>query len=148
MRRLGPQLLGGSGRGRQAPGWTELRLLLEKWEEIAGADYVNLTTPQTVKFKGTDRRNGTLVIAAPGALRTELQHDAAIIIDRVNRLFGFGAIAQLQLVPQTTALEAAAPAPCNPIDATLLADIESAELRDALTGLGTALPPKISLISQ
>ncbi len=140
MRRLGPQLLGGNGPGKQAPGWAELRLLLERWEEIAGADYVNLTTPQTVKFKGTERRDGTLVIAAPGALRTELQHDAGIIIDRVNRLFGYRAIAQLQLIPQTSLLDDVTPTPNNPVDSSLLADIESEDLRAALAGFGASLP--------
>lgn len=140
LRRTMPALL-----GKQNMGWGDLRLLLEQWDTIIGDHYAAVTSPVSLKFpvtggsenRQTERREGTLTIAAPAALRTEIQHDSTMIIERINRTFGYTAVARLLLVPSTQTLRAAQPAPPRPIklDPALLAGIEDPELRERLTSL-------------
>lgn len=143
-----PALLGKQGQGSQF-GWGDLRLLLEQWETIIGPDYARTTTPVAIKFpmtpdKQQERREGTLSIAAPAALRTEIQHDSTMIIEKVNRVFGYTAIARLHLVPAALAQMPVEPPPVRPVTlaAGLLDGIDDPELRDQLTSLASHMGVK------
>lgn len=81
------------------PGWRDGLTLLEQWHAIVGSELAALCTPAQVRFPAKERRDGTLVLAAPGAARLELQHHTPLILQKVNAFFGYGAIAKVQLVP-------------------------------------------------
>ncbi len=147
-----PALLGkAQGRNSQM-GWGDLRLLLEQWPTIIGPDYAEATTPVGLKFpvtgagdeRQTERREGTLTIAAPAALRTEIQHNATMIMERINRTFGYTAIARLQLVPATQPLAPAELPPARPValPAEMLAGIDDSELCERLASLAGSMGVK------
>ncbi|MGE3770045.1 MAG: DUF721 domain-containing protein [Bdellovibrionales bacterium] len=94
------------------PGWRDGLTLLEHWPEIAGPATARLCSPQQVRFPNNEKRDGTLVLAAPGAARLELQHQTPHILSRVNQFFGYAAIAKIQLVPGELPTEKA-PAPAE-----------------------------------
>lgn len=147
FRKTMPKLLGKSG-GQM--GWGDLRLLLEQWEEIIGADYAKTTTPVGIKFpitgpdRQTERREGRLTIAAPAALRTEIQHNAVMIMERINRTFGYTAIAKLQLVPAALAQIPVEIPPARPVklDPALMDGIDDPELCEKLASLAANLGVK------
>lgn len=67
--------------------------LIDQWEEIIAPEDPNIVRPVRVGWKwkgeGADKiTEGTLYIAAPSALATKITFQEAIIIGRVNRLFG------------------------------------------------------------
>ena len=142
LRKAGPNLMPkGSGGNGSSMGWGDLRQLLENWETIIGADYAALTSPVAVRFITPERREGTLTLACPSPLALELQHDTPMILERINRLFGYTAVARLQLVPPKLALPepAAAARKPRPVDPALLDGIEDEELRERLAALGGML---------
>jgi len=101
------------------PGWRDGIMLLEHWSVIVGPSIARLCSPQQVRFPGKEKRDGTLVLAAPGAARLELQHQTPTILAQVNQYFGYGAIARLQLVPGELPRNGAPPAPKEAAESTL-----------------------------
>lgn len=140
--RMAPKLLD----PKKGMGWADLRLLLEQWDQIVGPDYAQLATPTALRFTGDERREGTLVIAAPTPVRTELQHDSVPIIERINRLFGYTAVARLQLVPGGSLPIPEAPRNPRPpvtVSADILNDIDDPELKERLENLAKSLNTRL-----
>jgi hypothetical protein len=121
--------------------------LLTDWAEIVGPKLAEQSRPEKlVPAKGADG-GGTLEIRVSGPWAVELQHLAPVLIERINRYFGYEAVGRLRLVnaplsgsppparPAAAARDAAAEAA---LDAAL-AGIEDEALREALAGLGRAL---------
>ena len=85
---------------------------------------------------------------AGGPLALELQHLEPLVIERINRYFGYRAVAKLSFVqapatrPPRRATNAPPPEPAGPDAARLAASlggIEDEALRAALAGLGRAV---------
>lgn len=84
--------------------------IMTSWETIAGADLARMTRPEAIKWpRGTKARpavddegargsGATLVIACDPAFALEVSYRTREIIDRINRYFGYRAIAQLRVV--------------------------------------------------
>lgn len=89
-----------------------------------------MCTPAQVRFPNKERRDGTLVLAAPGAARLELQHHTPAIINKVNAFFGYGAVSRIQLVPGDL--------PLSSLPAMPAAE-ETIDLQQALEMLGKAV---------
>src|ERR1700758_4814337 len=75
--------------------------LVTRWTEIAGAEIAAHSEPEKIQWP---RRNGaelpqpgTLVLRVEGPAALEIQHLAAVILERVNRFFGWQAVAHLRL---------------------------------------------------
>lgn len=97
--------------------------IMTSWETIAGVDLARMTRPEAIKWpRGTKARSAadddgaraagaTLVIACDPAFALEVSYRTQDIIDRINRYFGYRAIAQLRVVqtPQTTEVSSAQP---------------------------------------
>jgi hypothetical protein len=71
--------------------------LIARWPEIAGNEAARLCTPQRIKWPrggGEDKRKiaGTLVVRAEPGCGLEVQHLVPVLLERVNRFYGFGAI--------------------------------------------------------
>jgi len=133
-------------------GFTQ-RALIDRWVEIVGEQYARHCRPLRLKFPVGKKEGGTLAIGATGALAPMLRHVEPQIIERANRILGYGAVARIVL-EQATGAMTAAPEPLPPpmplADATrsTLRDIADPELRSVLQSLAEALaqssgPPKI-----
>lgn len=72
--------------------------LVTGWAELVGPALASQCDPIRITFPSGSRRDGTLVIRASSSLALELQHLAPQVIDRVNRLCGYGAVARLKFV--------------------------------------------------
>ena len=118
--------------------------LNDRWVEIVGPQYARHCRPLRLKTPRGQKDGGTLAIAATGALAPMLRHVEVQIIERVNRILGFAAVARIT-IEQGNASMAAAPPPTpvpGPLtDATrsTLRDIEDPELRATLQSLAEAL---------
>ncbi|MBU6167273.1 MAG: DUF721 domain-containing protein [Alphaproteobacteria bacterium] len=127
--------------------------LIERWPEIVGPTYARHCRPLRLRFARGAREQGTLAIAATGALAPMLRHVEAQIIDRANRILGYAAVARIAI--EQGAAMAAPPSPPPPAPGPLpesarssLKQIADPELRSALQSLAEALatssgPPKI-----
>ncbi|WP_418066800.1 DUF721 domain-containing protein [Sphingomonas endolithica] len=71
--------------------------VVTRWGEIVGERYAGVSAPESIRFPQGKRAEGTLNLVVRGAHGTMMQHIAPEIIDRVNRFFGYAAIARVQM---------------------------------------------------
>lgn len=91
--------------------------IMTAWPRVAGAEIAGFTQPERIKWpRGTADVDGTgasggatLVLRVEPARALDVEYRSAEIIDRINRYFGYRAIASLRLV-QAPLLTDAAPA--------------------------------------
>lgn len=131
--------------------------VVSRWSEIVGERYARVSVPESIRFPQGRRADGTLCLLVEGAHGTMLQHVAPTIIERVNRFFGYPAVARITIkqgacaVPAATAPSAAPPS-LKPLPVDLgnsLRTIGDPELRACLESLAGALaatsgPPVIA----
>lgn len=127
--------------------------IVAEWAQIVGADYARHSAPETIVFPQGKRSGATLRIAVTGAFAPLLKHVEPQVIERVNRFFGYAAVARLALrhadAPPPEVVEIAPlPAPLAAETRASLRAIADPGLRDALTSLAQAMsstrgPPKI-----
>lgn len=83
--------------------------IMTSWETIVGGDLARLTRPEAIKWpRGAKARTAseddartagaTLILASNPAFALEVSYRTQEIIDRINRYFGYRAIAQLRIV--------------------------------------------------
>ncbi len=120
--------------------------LITDWNDVVGPEMARVSQPERLSFRQGERRNGTLHIRILGAVATEMQHLAPVVMERVNRYFGFRAVSNLKLRHATTIAPRAKarrprPQPSAPRDeaarrfAPLLAAVGDSELEDILVRL-------------
>lgn len=115
-----------------------LARLKAQWHAIAGADLALQTWPEKLG------RDGALRLRVVPGFALDLQHRAALVIDRINIFFGREAITRLVLVQGPLPLaRSRSPAPEVPAIAdetgmldSRLSGIDDPELRAALARLG------------
>jgi hypothetical protein len=66
--------------------------VVSRWAEIVGERYAKVSTPESIRFPGGKKSDGTLTLSVDGAHAPLMQHLAPLIIERVNRFFGYAAI--------------------------------------------------------
>jgi len=71
--------------------------VVSRWAEIVGERYAKVSVPESIRFPQGRRSEGTLSLLVEGAHGTMLQHVAPTIIERVNRFFGYPAVARLAI---------------------------------------------------
>jgi len=132
-------------------GFAEAEMVLQ-WAAVVGDDLARLSVPVKLSFgaPGTldaaTRRDGTLLLrVAPGSA-VEFQHLEPVIVERINRFFGYRAVARLSLKQGPLPRRPAPPRPprsLTPGEAYRLdeglAGITDPELRTALERLGRAV---------
>jgi hypothetical protein len=69
--------------------------VVSRWSEIVGERYAKVSLPESIRFPAGGRRNGTLTLLVEGAHAPLMQHLGPMIIERVNRFFGYEAVAKL-----------------------------------------------------
>ena len=101
--------------------------IMTSWETIVGPDLARLTRPEAIKWprgskartneadEGTPASGAALIIACDPAFALEISYRTQDILDRINRYFGYRAIANLRIVqvPRTTQAAAGATMPSS-----------------------------------
>src|SRR3954454_13517377 len=128
--------------------------IVSRWNEIVGERYAKVSSPESIRFPTGKRAGGVLTLLVDGAHAPLIQHLTPLILDRVNRFFGYGAINRI--VFRQGKPPAAAPRPERPqlraVPKELgegLREIADPELRLCLESLAAQIaassgPPSIS----
>lgn len=82
--------------------------VVSRWPEIVGPRYADVSTPESIRFPVGRRADGVLTLQVDGAHAPMMQHVMPVIIERVNRFFGYPAVARV------TIRQGAASAPPEP----------------------------------
>jgi hypothetical protein len=125
------------------------RELVTRWAEIAGADVAAHSEPLRMQWprpvEGQPQEPATLVLKVEGPMALEIQHKSDLILQRVNRFFGWSAVGRLALrqAPLSRRDRPKPPAPPDPKAVAAIADslsaVEDEQLRAALARLGAAI---------
>src|SRR6201990_3159072 len=77
------------------------RELVTRWAEIAGPEISAHSEPLKIQWprpvKAQPQEPATLVLRVEGPMALEIQHASEIILQRVNRFFGWSAVGRLAL---------------------------------------------------
>jgi len=71
--------------------------IVSRWAEIVGERYARVSTPESIRFPQGKRAEGVLSLVVGGAHAPMMQHIAPEIVERVNRFFGYSAVARLAI---------------------------------------------------
>ena len=118
--------------------------IVSRWPEIVGPRYADVSTPESIRFPPGRRADGVLTLVVDGAHAPMMQHVAPAIVERVNRFFGYTAVARLAIRQGAAPRPAPrrAPPSLKPVPIELgdsLRAIGDPELRACLAALGGAL---------
>jgi hypothetical protein len=134
--------------------------IIARWADIAGPEIAAHSEPMKINWP---RRSGsvagsvtgdeppepaTLVLRVEGPAAIEIQHLSAVILERVNRFFGWQAIGRIALrqAPLHRPQPPTPPPPPDPAEqariAASLPEIQNADLKAALARLGAAVKRK------
>jgi hypothetical protein len=125
------------------------RELVTRWAEIAGPEIAAHCEPLKMQWprpvEGQPQEPATLVLRVEGPMALEIQHSSDVILQRVNRFFGWSAVGRLALRQAPLTRRSPRTRPPAP-DAKAVAEVEStlssvedADLRAALARLGAAI---------
>jgi hypothetical protein len=125
------------------------RELVTRWAEIIGPDLSVHCEPLKMQWprpvEGQTAEPATLVLRVEGPMALEIQHASDVILERVNRFFGWSAVGRLAL-RQGPLSRKSRPRPSPAPDtseveqiAKTLSSVEDDELRAALARLGAAI---------
>lgn len=71
--------------------------IVTRWTEIVGPKYAGVSSPESIRFPRGKRADGVLTVTVSGAHAAMMQHIVPEIVERVNRFFGYSAVARLVL---------------------------------------------------
>jgi hypothetical protein len=125
--------------------------IIARWAEIAGPEIAAHSEPMKINWPrqasdgGEQPEPATLMLRVEGPAAVEIQHLSAVILERVNRFFGWQAIGRIALrqAPLRRPAPPQPPAPPDPAEqariAASLPEIEDDGLKAALARLGAAI---------
>jgi hypothetical protein len=129
--------------------------IVSRWSEIVGERYAKVSSPESIRFPAGKRGGGVLTLLVDGAHAPLIQHLTPMIVDRVNRFFGYAAINRIVF------RQGKAPAPAErpqrpelrPVPKELgegLREIADPELRQCLESLAAQIaassgPPSLEM---
>ena len=122
--------------------------------EIVGERYAKVSSPESIKFPAGKKAGGALTLLVDGAHAPLIQHLTPMIVERVNRFFGYAAINRIvfrQGKPPAAARRPERPQ-LRPVPKELgegLREIADPELRACLESLAAQIaassgPPSLS----
>ena len=125
------------------------RELVTRWADIAGPEVAAHSEPLKIQWprpvEGQPQEPATLVLRVEGPMALEIQHASDVILQRVNRFFGWSAVGRLALRQAPLSRRdrpavAKAPDPDSVAKvAKTLSAVEDEELRAALARLGASI---------
>ena len=71
--------------------------VVSRWPEIVGQRYAGVSSPESIRFPAGKKSDGVLTLSVEGAHAPMMQHIAPTLIERVNRFFGYPAVARVQI---------------------------------------------------
>jgi hypothetical protein len=123
--------------------------LITHWPAIVGHEVAAHAEPMRMQWPRRvhedDPEPATLILHVEGPVALEIQHLSGVIIERVNRYFGFRAVGRIAIrqAPLVRKQPKRRPAPPDAAQVARLAatmpDIANEELRQALAKLGAAV---------
>lgn len=129
--------------------------IIARWADIAGAEIAAHSEPMKINWPRAQNipedaapEPATLVLRVEGPAALEIQHLSSVILERVNRFFGWQAIGRIALrqAPLRRKAKLAPPLPPDPAIAARIAEglpeVENDDLRQALSRLGAAIKRK------
>lgn len=126
--------------------------ILSRWGDIVGPEVAAHSEPIRINWPrpvGEDTPEpATLVLRVEGPAALEIQHLSALILERVNRFFGWQAIGRIALRQAPLRRRAAPKRPAAPDPAltariaATLPQVDDDDLRQALARLGAAIKRK------
>jgi hypothetical protein len=66
--------------------------IVSRWAEIVGERYAKVSSPESIRFPTGKKGGGALTLLVEGAHAPLIQHLTPLIIERVNRFFGYAAV--------------------------------------------------------
>ncbi|WP_234035104.1 DUF721 domain-containing protein [Aurantiacibacter sediminis] len=124
--------------------------IVTRWPEIVGPHHAKVCTPESIRFPPGEKSDGIMQLVVLPAHAPLIQHVIPEIIERVNRFFGYKAVAKVKIrqgaVKTPNAGEGRkAPPSLKPIPMDLgegLRDIGDPELRAVLESLAQSVANK------
>ena len=121
--------------------------VVTRWPEIVGPHHARVCAPEAIRFPLGEKSDGILQLVVVPAHAPIIQHVIPEIIERVNRFFGYKAVAKVKLrqgavKPPSAQERPTAPPSLKPIPMELgdsLRDIGDPELRAVLESLARSL---------
>jgi hypothetical protein len=125
------------------------RELVTSWPDIAGGEIALCAEPLKIQWpraaEGEAQEPGTLVLRVEGPAAIEIQHLSGVILERVNRFFGWQAVGRV-VIRQAPVGRRRSKTPRATLDAEKAGEIaaglkiiEDEGLRQALGRLGAAV---------
>src|SRR2546429_4682538 len=118
------------------------RELVTRWADIAGPEISAHSEPLKMQWprpvEGQPQEPATLILRVEGPMALEIQHSSDVILQRVNRFFGWSAVGRLALRQAPLSARKGA-APSRVPDPKSVADV--AETLSAGEGEGMRAPP-------
>ena len=125
------------------------RELVTRWTEIAGERIAAYCEPLKMQWprpvEGQPQEPATLVLRVEGPMALEIQHSSDVILERVNRFFGWHAVGRLTIRQAPLSRrdqrkpKAAPDARAVAREAESQAAVEDEDLRAALARLGASI---------
>jgi hypothetical protein len=118
--------------------------IVSRWGEIVGERYAKVSSPESIRFPAGKRSGGVLTLVVQGAHAPLMQHLSPLIMERVNRFFGYPAVAKVafrqgSLPPQRKVAERPQLRPVPKELGEGLREIADPELRACLESLAASI---------
>ncbi len=121
--------------------------VVTRWPEIVGEHHARVCMPESIRFPPGEKSDGILQLVVLPAHAPLIQHVIPEIMERVNRFFGYKAVARVKMrqgevKPPRADQRPKAPPSLTPIPMELgdsLRDIGDPELRTVLESLARSL---------
>ena len=124
--------------------------VVTRWPEIVGETHARVCTPESIRFPPGEKTDGIMQLVVLPAHAPLIQHILPEIAERVNRFFGYKAVAKIKMrqgavKPPPAGEKRTAPPSLKPIPMDLgegLRDIGDPELRAVLESLARSVANK------
>ena len=118
--------------------------IVSRWGEIVGERYAKVSSPESIRFPTGKKAGGVLTLLVDGAHAPLIQHLTPMIVERVNRFFGYAAINRIVFKQGKPLAAAAKPVrpDLRPVPKELgegLREIADPELRACLESLAARI---------
>lgn len=120
--------------------------VVTRWAEIVGPHYAAVSAPESIRFPVGKKAGGTLQLTVMSGHAPMIQHVLPDIVERVNRFFGYAAVAKVAMrqgdIMPASAERRPPPRNLRPIPVELgdsLRDIGDPELRAVLESMAQGL---------